>query len=342
MTPFHKRPILVNALALTATVAAFVASPAATAKPNAYEGFSIPPLEISAKTKYAHKFVEILGSKMAYVDEGKGDPILFLSGQPTSSYLWRNIMPHLEKQGRVIAPDNIGFGKSDQPDLKYTFADHYRYFDAFVKKLGLSNITLVVHDWGSGLGLNYARLNSGNVRAIVTMESIIAPVIPAKSYAAMRKDLAGFFRMAQDPVKGPKVIVDDNAWLKEGGFLDQFIVRPLAPEALKVYQAPHLTKKSRQQVLQWPNEMPIGGKPKAVHDIVTAYNKWLEETDVPWLFFYTTPGVLNPPEAADYWVARAKNIETVYIGHGLHYVQEDHPFAIGRAISDWYRRISSK
>lgn len=325
---------------LTAGVAAMIASPAAAKQSNAYEGFSIPPLEISSKTRYSHKFVEILGSKMAYVDEGTGDPILFLSGQPTSSYLWRNIMPHLEKQGRVIAPDNIGFGKSDQPELKYTYGDHYRYFAAFVKKLDLKNITLVIHDWGSGLGLNYARLNPGNVKAIVTMESIIAPIIPAKSYDAMRKDLAGFFSMAQDQVKGRKVIIDDNAWLKKGGFLDQFIVRPLAPEALKIYQAPHKTRRSRQQVFQWPNEMPIGGKPKPVHDVVTAYNKWLEETDVPWLFFYSTPGVLNPPEAADYWVARAKNIETVYLGHGLHYVQEDHPYAIGRAISDWYRRIS--
>ncbi len=345
MSRLGKRSIAINmisAMSAIAALSAFAASPAAAQKPNGYEGFSIPPLEISSEIKYAHKFVEILGSKMAYVDEGAGDPILFLSGQPTSSYMWRNIMPHLEKQGRVIAPDNIGFGKSDQPDIKYTFGDHYRYFDAFVKKLDLKNITLVVHDWGSGLGLNYARLNPDNIKAIVTMESIIAPVIPAKSYSAMRKDLAGFFTMARDPVKGRKVIIDDNGWLKEGGFLDQFTVRPIAPEAMKVYQEPHQTKKSRQQVFQWPSEMPIGQEPKAVHDIVTAYNKWLEETNVPWLFFYATPGVLNPPEAAEYWIARAKNIETRYIGHGLHYVQEDHPYAIGRAISDWYRRINKK
>jgi len=107
----------------------------------------VPPLEISSKTKYTHKFVDILGSKMAYIDVGEGDPILFLHGQPTSSYLWRNIMPHLEGQGRLIAPDNIGFGESDQPELDYTFGDQYPYFEEFVKKLGLKNITLVVHDW---------------------------------------------------------------------------------------------------------------------------------------------------------------------------------------------------
>lgn len=298
--------------------------------------------EISPKSKYQdkYKYVEVLGSKMAYVDEGKGDPILFLHGQPTSSYLWRNIMPHLEAQGRVIAPDLIGFGKSDQPDIDYTFVSHYPYVEGFIKKLGLKNITLVVHDWGSGLGLHYARLNSDNIKAIVTMESIIAPTIPAKSYADMREDLGNFFTMAQGP-DGRKVILEDNSWLKEEGFLDAFILRPLDAEALSVYQTPHKTKKSRKQVYQWPKEMPIGKKPKAVYDIVTAYNKWLEKTDIPWLFFYASPGVLNPETAADYWTARAKNIETVFIGGGLHYVQEDEPYAIGRAISDFYRRIEN-
>ncbi|HAS47112.1 MAG TPA: haloalkane dehalogenase [Microscillaceae bacterium] len=299
--------------------------------------------KISPKSKYAnqYKFIEVRGSKMAYIDEGAGDPILFLHGQPTSSYLWRNIMPHLEKQGRVIAPDLIGFGKSDQPNIDYTFVSHYPYVEGFIKKLGLKNITLVLHDWGSGLGLHYARLNAENIKAIVTMESIIAPVIPAKSYSDMRDDLGKFFTMAQGP-KAKKIIQEDNAWLKTGGFLDAFILRPLDAEALSVYQAPHKTVKSRKQVYQWPKEMPIGKKPKVVYDIVTAYNQWLEETEVPWLFFYATPGVLNPPAAADYWAARAKNIETVFIGGGLHYVQEDEPYAIGRAITDFYRRINKK
>ena len=298
--------------------------------------------EIPAKSKYENKynFIEVLGSKMAYIDEGEGDPILFLHGQPTSSYLWRNIMPHLEDQGRVIAPDLIGFGKSEQPDIDYTFVSHYPYIEGFIKKLGLKNITLVVHDWGSGLGLHYARLNANNIKAIVTMESIIAPIIPAKSYGDMREDVGNFFIMAQGP-EGKKIIQEDNAWLKDGGFLDAFILRPLDAVALSVYQEPHKTVESRKQVYQWPREMPIGKKPIEVYNIVTAYNKFLEETNIPWLFFYTTPGVLNPEAAADYWTARAKNIETVFIGGGLHYVQEDEPYAIGRAISDFYRRVEN-
>ncbi|NER78813.1 MAG: haloalkane dehalogenase [Leptolyngbya sp. SIO1D8] len=305
---------------------------------NPYEGFKVPPLEISSETPYDYKFVEVLGSQIAYVEAGEGDPILFLHGQPTSSYLWRNIMPHLEDQGRVIAPDNIGFGQSDQPELDYTFGDHYRYLDAFIKQLDLKNVTLVVHDWGSGLGLHYARLNPDNVKAIVTMEAIIAPLIPAESYEALPTELGNFFRMVRDPENGRKLLIEDNFFVE--GALPGFIVRPLAEEAHDVYRAPFPTEASRIQVNQWPNEMPIGRQPQETHDIVTAYNAWLEETEIPWLFLYATPGALNPPETAEYWAARAQNIETVYIGAGLHYVQEDQPYAIGRAISDWYRRIN--
>jgi len=328
-----------NISLIATALAASLIAPSSAKADDPYKGFKVPPLEVSSKTSYEHKFIDVLGSKIAYVEAGDGDPILFLHGQPTSSYLWRNIMPHLEKQGRVIAPDNIGFGKSDQPKLEYTFTDHYKYIDGFIKAKGLKNITLVVHDWGSGLGLHYARLNPENIKGIVTMEAIIAPLIPAKSYDALPKDLGNFFRTVRDPDKGRKLLIDENFFVE--GALPGFIVRPLAKEAHDVYRAPFKSKSSRIQVNQWPNEMPIGQNPKVTHDIVTAYNAWLEETNIPWLFLYATPGALNPPEAADYWAARAKNIETVYIGAGLHYVQEDQPFAIGRAISDWYRRIGN-
>lgn len=333
--PPSRIPSLFAALAMAASTA-----PALAQDANPYEGFKVPPLEVSSEMPYAHKFIEILGSQMAYVDAGAGDPILFLHGQPTSSYLWRNIMPHLEDQGRVIAPDNIGFGKSDQPALAYTFGDHYRYIEAFIEKLALTDITLVVHDWGSGLGLHYAAQHPDRIKGIVTMESIIAPLIPAKSYDAMPKELGDFFRTVRDPETGRKLLIEENFFVE--GALPGFIVRPLANDAHNVYRQPFQTETSRVQVNQWPNKMPIGQVPRETHDIVTAYNAWLAETEVPWLFLYATPGALNPPAAADYWAARAKNIETVYIGAGLHYVQEDQPYAIGRAISDWHRRIQAR
>ncbi len=312
-------------------------SPAAAADSS---GYKVPPMAIPSETRYQLQFTEVLGSKMAYVDVGQGDPILFLHGQPTSSYLWRNIMPHLEGQGRLIAPDNIGFGKSDQPDLHYVFGDHYRYIEGFINKLGLKNITLVVHDWGSGLGLHYARLHPKNIKGIVTMESIIAPLIPAESYESMPKELGDFFRMVRAPETGRKLLIEDNFFIEEA--LPGFISRPLDEAAHNVYRAPFTKVSSRKQVNQWPNEMPIGGVPAATHEIVSAYNTWLEETEIPWLFLYASPGALNPPEAATYWAKRARNIETVYIGAGLHYVQEDQPFAIGRSISDWYRRLEAR
>ena len=298
---------------------------------------SLPPMEISSEFPYESRFIEILGSQMHYVDTGEGDPILFLHGQPTSSYLWRNVMPHVEGQGRVVAVDNIGFGKSDQPDLDYVFADHYRYIEGFIEALDLRNITLVVHDWGSGLGLHYARLHPDNVKAIALMESIVAPIMPAESYEALPKELGDFFRLMRDPVEGPKLLIDENYFVEVA--LPGFISRDLDSVAHDYYRQPFVEQSSRKQLNQWPNEVPIGGSPADVAEIVAAYNAWLQETETPLLFLYASPGALNPPEVVDWWAERATNIETVYIGAGIHFVQEDQPYAIGRAISDWYRRL---
>jgi len=334
----------ISRLAIPSAAAAvmLLSAPAQAESQGSYDGFKVPPLEVSAEFPYTHKYVEILGSTMAYVDEGQGDPILFLHGQPTSSYLWRNIMPFMEGKGRLVAPDNIGFGKSDQPELAYTFSDHYRYFEAFVEELGLKNITLVVHDWGSGLGLHYAAQHPENIKGIVTMEALHAPMLPAASYDAMPPNMGGFFTMVRNPETGRDLLIKDNAWLRDGGFLEAFTNRPIAPEALEVYRAPHETETSRIQVNQWPNEIPINGQPAVTTQIIADYNRFLEQTDLPWLFLYASPGATAPAEAADYWAARAKNIETVYIGAGLHYVQEDQPYAIGRAIADWHHRLENK
>lgn len=307
---------------------------------NPYEGFKVPPPEIPSTTKYTHEYIDILGSKMAYIDVGEGDPILFLHGQPTSSYLWRNVMPHLEGQGRLIAPDNIGFGKSDQPEMDYTFGDQYPYLEAFIEKLGLTNITLVVHDWGSGLGLHYARLHESNIKAIVTMEALMAPILPAKSWDDYPKHKVEFSKLIRSPIKGRKLVIEENWFLKVG--VPGAIVRPLDKATHDAYLAPFPTEKSRIQVYQWPKELPIAGEPAATEKVISAYNAWLEETEIPWLFLYATPGSQSPPEAAEYWEKRAKNIQISYIGNGIHYVQEDQPYAIGRAIHDWYRRINKQ
>jgi len=219
---------------------------------------------------------------MHYVEKGEGDPILFLHGQPTSSYLWRNVMPHVEGQGRVVAPDNIGFGKSDQPDLDYVFADHYRYIEAFIKALDLRNITLVLHDWGSGLGLHYARQHPGNVKGIVLMESVVAPFMPAESYDALPKRLGAFLRTLRDPVSGPKLLIDENYLIED--VLPRLILRNLDRAAHDYYRQPFLEKSSRKQINQWPHEVPIGGSPADVAEAIAGYNAWLLETETPLLF----------------------------------------------------------
>ena len=263
--------------------------------------------------------------------------MVFLHGNPTSSYLWRNIMPHLESQGRVIAPDNIGFGKSAKPDLAYTYADHIRYIDGFIEALELDNITFVIHDWGSAFGFDYAARHPDKVKGIAFMESIIAPLFPAESFDAMPKLLADFFTTMRDPIQGPELMIEQNYFVE--AVLPNFISRDLNEVAMNVYREPFIEKAARKPINQWPNEVPIGGDPANVVDVVNNYNAWLLETDTPLLFLYASPGALNPPQIVDWWAARAKNMETAYIGAGLHYVQEDQPYAIGRAIADWYRRI---
>ena len=297
----------------------------------------VPPQEVSPAFPYDSHYIEILGAQMHYIDKGQGDPIVFLHGQPTSAYLWRNIMPHLESQGRVIAPDNIGFGKSAKPDLAYTYADHIRYIDGFIEALELDNITFVIHDWGSAFGFDYAARHPDKVKGIAFMESIIAPLFPAESFDAMPKLLADFFTTMRDPIQGPELMIEQNYFVE--AVLPNFISRDLNEVAMNVYREPFIEKAARKPINQWPNEVPIGGDPANVVDVVNNYNAWLLETDTPLLFLYASPGALNPPQIVDWWAARAKNMETAYIGAGLHYVQEDQPYAIGRAIADWYRRI---
>jgi len=325
---------------ITAIVLAIgLSNPSLAQQVDSHKDSGVPSLEISSKTKYTHEYIDILGSKMAYIDVGEGDPILFLHGQPTSSYLWRNVMPHLESQGRLIALDNIGFGKSDQPELDYTFGDQYPYFEDFVRKMKLENITLVVHDWGSGLGLHYASRHESNIKAIVTMESLMAPLLPAKTWDDYPKHKAEFSKIIRSEDVGRRMVIKENWFLEKG--IQFGTVRKLDKEARDVYREPFPTEESRIQVYQWPKELPINGEPAETVKVISDYNAWLEKTEIPWLYLYATPGSQNPPEAADYWEKRAKNIQVTYIGSGIHYVQEDQPYAIGRAIHDWYRRLEA-
>lgn len=306
---------------------------------SAQEGPPKPrPPAISAEFRYEHKFVEVFGSRVAYVEVGEGSPILFIHGNPTSSYLWRNVLPHVEGQGRVIAIDLIGMGKSDKPDIDYRFSTHARYLDGFIDALDLKDITLVVHDWGSALGMDYARRHPGNVEAIAFMEAIVAPAMPIPSYEAMGEGPGEFFRNVRTQGVGEEMILENNMFV-ESIMPKMGVVRTLSEAEMNAYRAPFPTPASRKPSLVWPREIPIGGEPKDVTAIIQKNGEWLHETDIAKLFLYTEPGAFGTPEVARYFAENLENIETHYLGVGTHYIQEDHPHEIGRAIADWLRRL---
>jgi haloalkane dehalogenase len=288
---------------------------------------------ISAAFPFESKFLTVNGSQMHYIEEGDGDPILFLHGNPTSNYLWRNIIPYLSKQGRCIAPDLIGMGKSDKPDLDYGFHDTYRYLEAFIGKMVLKNITLVLHDWGSGMGFHYANLHRDNIKAIAFMEAMY----DAPTLYDMPTPIKMAMRMIRSSLFGPLLVKRANMFIKK--MLPDMIVRDLTKEEKAFYAEPYPTPESRKPLLAWPRHVPFGGKPKDVAGAVASWAQWLGETDIPKLFFYVTPGVAIKEKDVRIIQERMSNLTTVNLGHGLHFIQEDYPHEIGEELSKWYDRL---
>lgn len=286
--------------------------------------------EISADFPFESNYVDVHDSEMHYVDVGDGDPMVFLHGNPTSSYLWRNVIPHLDDEARCIAPDLIGMGGSDKPALDYTFEDHYEYLTGFIDALGLEDVTLVVHDWGSGLGFHYAHQNPENVTGIAFMEAIFRPW----AWSQMPIQLRLAFRLMRTPYVGWGMISVANLFVEQ--LLPGGVVRDLTTEEMERYREPYPTIASRKPVRVWPQEVPLGGKPKRVHETVAGYHEWLTETDIPKLCLYARPGALIQDEDVAYIERNVPNTQLVELGEGIHYVQEDHPHRIGEEIAKWY------
>ena len=289
---------------------------------------------ISAEFPYDPHFVEIKGSKIHYIDEGSGDPVLFLHGNPTSSYLWRNIIPYMISVARCIAPDLIGMGKSDKPDIEYRFFDHYEYIEEFIDKLELSSITFVIHDWGSALGLRYAMSNEDNVKGIAMMEAILMPV---SSWDMWPEGSRKLFQAFRTPDIGWDMIVNKNIFIEK--LLPGAVVRKLSKQEMDYYREPFKEPSSRKPVWRWPNEIPIEGEPGDVTQAVIAYNKWLQESNIPKLIFYANPGVLISAQVIKWCKKNLQNLVTVDIGKGIHYIQEDNPHLIGVELRKWYENI---
>ena len=290
-------------------------------------------LDPSEYSRYEKKYATILGKQMAYVEHGEGDPIVFLHGNPTSSFLWRNVMPHLEGRGRLIAPDLIGMGDSDKlddsgPD-RYTFEEHRSYLFALLEELGVTeNVTLVIHDWGSGLGFHWAHENPDSVKGIAFMEALVAPIPSWDSFAP---GSAGIFQDLRSPA-GEEMVLENNMFVTQ--ILPASIQRSLTAAEVAEYRRPYLeVGESRRPTLTWPREIPVEGEPANVYAIIDAYSTWMGENDIPKLFVNADPGaVLHGPfrEIARSW----PNVTEVTVA-GIHFIQEDSPDEIGQAISDW-------
>lgn len=289
---------------------------------------------ISADFPYQSQFIEVDGAQMHYVEEGDGAPILFIHGNPTSSYLWRNIIPFVSGQGRAIAVDLIGFGQSDKVDDAYMFQDHYAYIEGFIEAMGLENVTLVVHDWGSALGLYYAANNSDNVASVAFMEALTPPAFPMPSLDAMGA-YADLFRAFRDPVEGRELNIAQNYFIEQ--VMPQSVLRPMTGVEMDAYRAPFIESADREPIYVWPNEIPIAGEPARNVAVVEAIGQWLVSSGQPKLLLYASPGALTPPEAASWMAENFNNLQTRFVGNGVHYIQEDQPEAIGRNLSDWLR-----
>lgn len=281
-------------------------------------------------------YAEVHGARMHYLEQGKGSAVLFVHGNPTSSYLWRNVMPLVAQGHRAIAVDLIGMGRSDKPDIEYSYDDHLKFLEGFIESLGLSDVTLVVHDWGATLGFDYARLHPGRVRRIAFMEGVLPPSFPQPSYDALGPEMGGMFRALRDPVSGRELVLEQNIFLEK--LLPQFVMRQLEPAEIAEYKRPYQQPATRMPLWMWPRELPIGGEPRDMTERFSAIETYLRSPGVPVLLLYAEPGVLVPPAAVPWYTSTIPKLETAFIGKGLHFIQEDQPVAIGRALVDWMRR----
>ncbi|MFB8237009.1 haloalkane dehalogenase [Kitasatospora purpeofusca] len=278
----------------------------------------------------------VLDSTMYHREHGAGAPLVFLHGNPTSSHLWRDVLPAVGGPGRLLAPDLIGMGESGKPDIDYTFADQARYLDAWFDALGLDEVVLVGHDWGGALAFDWAARHPGRVRGVAFTETIVKPM----AWEEFPEGGRPLFEAIKTPGVGEAMILDGNAFIEQA--LPGTVATPLDPADLDVYRRPYPTRESRRPLLQWPRSMPLGGEPAEVVARIEAYDAWLASSaDVPKLLltFAPGPGTMMGPAIVD-WCART--IAALEIEHSDavagHHTPEDQPLAIAAALAAWADR----
>jgi len=286
---------------------------------------------ISSADHYPRRRVAALDTEITYVDTGHGDPVVFLHGNPTSSYLWRNIIPYVSQHARCLAPDLVGMGQSGKsPKRTYRFVDHVLYLDAWFDALGLTrNVVLVVHDWGSALGFYRASRYPNHIQAIAYMEAIVQPrrwedFGPDSPFHALRSD------------KGEHMILDEDFFVEV--ILPSGVMRKLSEQEMAAYRAPYRDRESRLPTLVWPREIAIDGEPADVVAIVESYGKWLSQAMLPKLFVVGEPGRILPAGRGREFARTWPNQREVTV-KGIHYLQEDSPVELGTALAAFVKSV---
>lgn len=282
--------------------------------------------------RHQKRYFDVLDHRMAYVEVGQGNPIVFLHGNPTSSYLWRNVIPYLERLGRCIAPDLIGMGDSDKLEGsgRYRYTEHRAFLEALLTGLGATNnVTLVLHDWGSALGFDWAFSHPGAIRGIAYMEAIVRP-LTWQEWPERRRET---FRALRGP-EGEEMVLQQNFFVEK--ILPTGVLRTLGEADIAAYRKPYREPgEGRRPTLTWPRELPIDGEPADVCAIIARYGKWLASCNIPKLFINVEPGSILVGSHRDFVRSWSNQIEVTVSGR--HFVQEDSPDAIGAAIAAWYQ-----
>lgn len=279
------------------------------------------------------KTLDVLDSYISYRDTGAGGrTVVFLHGNPTSSHIWRDVIPHVTPNARVLAPDLIGMGASGKPDIAYRFADHARYLDAWFDALELSDVVLVGYDWGGALAMDWAARHPGRAAGLVLMETFLRPM----SWSEYPAGAVEFFRTLRTPGAGERMALEEN-WFIETALR---ATNPgIGDEDLAVYRAPYPDAASRRPLLAWPREIPLDGSPTDVRDRFLAYDRWLAESpDVPKLLLVSEPGNLVSLQIEAWAREHIANLTVRSIGKAGHHVPEDVPDAIGAAVATWLDR----
>ncbi|MGN6307820.1 MAG: haloalkane dehalogenase [Mesorhizobium sp.] len=283
--------------------------------------------------------IAVLDSTMSYVEAGGNGPaVLFLHGNPTSSYIWRNIIPHVAPVGRCLAPDLIGYGQSGKPDIAYRFFDQVRYLDAFIEKTGIGEMVLVAQDWGTALAFHLASRRPHRILGLAFME-FIRPFDRWEDFH-QRDEARDLFKAFRTPGRGEKLVVEDNIFIER--VLPASVMRKLSDEEMGAYRAPFPTPASRKPILSMPNEMPIEGLPADVASISEHDHRALRLSAYPKILFHGEPGALVSPAAANAFAATLTDCKVINLGPGAHYLQEDHADAIGIALRSWIPAITAK